>query len=128
MSKNTTEIYFTKKHASLTNIAFAAKILAWVALVIQISLVVARFAELRNSFLIQQGLTPEFNEPTLWAMLSNNLIYSFYFFSELLVILMKGVVYWLVLKGISFGLYMIVETNLNYKDRLEVESNEQQLT
>jgi hypothetical protein len=43
---------------------------------------------------------------------------------DLASIFIRGAIYWLVLKGISVGLYMVVETNLNYKDKFEGATNE----
>jgi hypothetical protein len=36
---------------------------------------------------------------------------------QLARILLQGLVYWLALKGIALGLDMIVETDINYRDR-----------
>jgi hypothetical protein len=36
-----------------------------------------------------------------------------------LIYLVQAIVYWLVLKGISMGLNMIIETDLNYRGKLQ---------
>lgn len=43
---------------------------------------------------------------------------------NMLSVILKGVVYYLVLKGVSLGLNMIVETNFNYREKSEAQ-NEQ---
>lgn len=35
-------------------------------------------------------------------------------------LVLKGIVYYLVLKGISLGLNMIIETDINYREQKEV--------
>jgi hypothetical protein len=36
-------------------------------------------------------------------------------------VLLRGIIYYLVLKGISLGLNMIVETDINYRERKQEE-------
>ncbi|HEX2994642.1 MAG TPA: hypothetical protein VHP14_07455 [Anaerolineales bacterium] len=101
---NEQEEFFEPNHKRLLSIATWAKYLAWVALVIY----------------------------TLWAMLivfmsfSNNgnpiqppvgLGEGFKSAIDVAGTFLKGVIYYLVLKGISLGLNMIVETDINYRDR-----------
>lgn len=38
---------------------------------------------------------------------------------ESISMMIKGVVYFLILKGISLGLNMIVETDINYREKKE---------
>lgn len=124
MADNTEEEFFTKKHGRLTNIASVANTFAWVALGFEILYMVGRFVQLQNAYLMQT-MTTGFGQPNFMEMLSQNPAYTFSLVVDLASIFIRGVVYWLVLKGISVGLYMIVETNLNYKDKFEGETNEQ---
>jgi hypothetical protein len=57
-------------------------------------------------------------------MLPTNLVYAASLFVKMAYIFLNGVIAWLVLKGISVGLNMIVETNLNYRERKMEESHE----
>ena len=123
MTDSTGEEFFTKKHARLTNIASVANAFAWIALVSQILYMGARFVQLQNTYMLQTRMTG-FGQPDFMQMLSQNHLYTFSLIVDLGIILLRGVIYWLTLKGISLGLYMIVETNLNYKDKLEGVNNE----
>jgi hypothetical protein len=123
MSESTEKEFFTQKHARLTNIASTANIFSWIALVSQILYMGVRFIQLQNSYLIQTMMTG-IAEPNFMAMLSQNAVYLFGFIIDLASIFLRGVVFWLVLKGISLGLYMIVETDLNYKARSVGGDNE----
>ena len=62
----------------------------------------------------ETGLAMEFGE-----MLTKNPKYAFSLFIDLFSVAMKGVVYFFVLKGISLGLNMIIETDLNYREKQE---------
>ena len=118
MSNNSREGFITKKHGRLMNIASVANSFAWIALVSQILYVGGRFIQLQNSYMIQT-MTAGFGQPNFTEMLSQNPVYTFSLVVDLANIFIRGVIYWLVLKGISVGLYMIVETDLNYKDKFE---------
>lgn len=123
MTNNTEEEFFTKKHSRLMNIASVANTFAWIALGFEVLYMAGRFVQLQNSYLMQ-AMTTGFGQPNFMEMLSQNPAYTFSLVVDLATILIRGVVYWLVLKGISAGLYMIVETDLNYKDKFEGVTNE----
>jgi hypothetical protein len=123
MIDNTAEDFFTKKHARLVNIASAANTFAWLALVFQILYMGARFFQYQTSYTMQ-NLTSGFGQPDFMNMLSQNPLYTFGLVVDLANILLRAVIWWLALKGISLGLYMVVETNLNYKDKfIDGEAN-----
>ena len=119
MTDSTEEGYFTSKHAKLDNIARAANTFAWIALVSQILYMGARFIQLQTSYTMQA-----FGQPSFMQMLSQNAVYTFSFVVDLASIFIRGIVYWLVLQGVSSGLYMIVETDLNFREELEGVNNE----
>lgn len=123
MTDDTEDDYFTSKHAKLDNIASAANTFAWIALVSQILYMAARFIQLQNSYMMQ-AIWAGTDQPGFLEMLSRNAGYTFSLIVDLAGILIRGIVYWLVLKAVSAGLYMIVETDLNYRDDLEGVSNE----
>ena len=123
MTDSTGKGFITKKHGRLINIASVANIFAWIALVSQVLYVGARFIQLQNSYMIQT-MSTGFGQPNLIEMLSQNPVYTFGLIVDFASIFIRGAIYWLVLKGISVGLYMVVETNLNYKDKLEGVTNE----
>jgi hypothetical protein len=111
MSKQSSEESFTIKHAKLTNVVAAANVFAWIVLFVHIVLVWARYEEAKNIYMsltILAGESPDFR-----GMLREDLTYSASLFFELLGIFLRGVVYALVLKGISVGLNAILEIKLN---------------
>ena len=118
MTDSNGEEFFTKRHARLTSIAAVANTFAWIALGSQILYIGARFVQLQNSYMLQTRMTG-FGQPDFVQMLSQNHLYTFSLIVELGIIFLRGVIYWLTLKGISLGLFMVVETNLNYKDKFE---------
>lgn len=122
MTASTGEEFFTRKHGRLANIASVANTFAWIALISQVLYMGARYIQLQNSYMIQT-MTTGFGQPNFMEMLSQNPLYTFSLIVELASIFLRGIVYWLTLKGISSGLYMIVETNLNYKDKFEGGNN-----
>jgi hypothetical protein len=123
MTDSAVEEYFTSKHAKLDNIASASNTFAWIALGSQIFYMGARFIQLQNSYVAQAIFTGS-AQPDFMEMLSQNTVYTFSLIVDMASIFIRGVVYWLVLKGISSGLDMIVETDLNYRGELEEASNE----
>ncbi len=118
MTDNTAEDFFTRKHARLVNIASAANTFAWIALVFQILYMGARFLQYQSSYTMQ-NMASGFGQPDFMKMLSQNPLYTFSLAIDLANIFLRAVVSWLALKGISLGLYMVVETNLNYKDKFK---------
>jgi hypothetical protein len=123
MTDSTGEGFITKKHGRLMNIASVANIFAWIALVSQVLYVGARFIQLQSSYMLQT-MTKGFGQPNFMDMLSENPVYTFSLVVDLASIFIRGIIFWLVLKGISAGLYMIVETNLNFKDKFKGVINE----
>ena len=113
MSKQSSAESFTTKHAKLTNVAVVANVFAWIILIIHIVLVWARYGEAEN---IYMSLTIAAGQPADFdGMLRDDLAYSASLFFDLLGIFLRGVVYALVLKGISVGLDTILEIKLNNK-------------
>jgi hypothetical protein len=123
MTDSAMEEYFTSKHAKLDNIASAANTFAWIALGSQIFYMGARFFQLQNSYMMQVISTGS-GQPDFMEMLGRNPVYTISLIVDMASIFIRGIVYWLVLKGTSAGLYMIVETDLNYREEGEETNNE----
>ncbi len=112
------ESFFSKNHKRLLDIATWAKYLAWVVLIIFCLWAIADFIGQR--YLMDVQFTQFGQRP---------LSYSEFIHQEPLVavriimgavgIFFKGVVYYLVLAGISLGLNMIVETDINYREKAQ---------
>ena len=108
--------FFTKKHDRLLAIAVWAKYLAWVVLVVFILLAITAFIGNMNMYRMNFG---SFGRPIedfsdLFKQLPGNALSLLF---EAVSTLVKGIIYFLVLKGISLGLNMIIETDLNYREK-----------
>ena len=107
--------FFAPKHKRLDRIASMANIFAWLALVFYVLQAILQYLQLTQNQ-GGQSITKfflEYPETTINILLG---IFN---------ILLRGVVYWFILKGVSAGLNMILETDLNYREKFQGESNEQ---
>ncbi len=98
------EEFFSANHNRLLTIATWAKYLAWVVLIVYILWAV---------LLIAQDFSNHVNQ----LQSDIGLLEKFRVELNLATTLLRGVVYYLVLKGISLGLNMIVETDINYREQ-----------
>jgi hypothetical protein len=99
------EGFLMRKHHRLLNIAGVANVIAWLALGLTILILVSWMWEIFGQKGIGFYQQMIMDDPLFFARFVLNR------FSELF----HGLIYWLVLKGISLGLKMIVETDLNYR-------------
>ncbi len=107
------EKLFTIDHDKLFNIAWWANLVAWIVPAVYILSAAGRFFELQYTYLFSNP----FNQPpNCIKELETTPLYGASVLLDLLSILLKGAVYFLVLKGISLGLSMILETDINYRD------------
>jgi hypothetical protein len=121
MDSIVSEPFITKNHDRLLRIASFSRIFAWIALIFQILYSVMMFFEFQIPYLVQT--ITKGNSSEIPMALRSFLDYLILPNTGLLVLLTRGIIYFLVLKGISAGLKMIVETDLNYKEKnLEVEN------
>lgn len=60
-------------------------------------------------------------QTTLFGLFSRQPIYILDVALQMARVVVQGLVYYLVLKGVALGLNMIVETDLNYRDRQHEE-------
>lgn len=109
------EEFFTKKHDRLLTVAVWSKYLAWLALMFSIATPIALYIQKQNEFnyfsRFESGLASDFID-----MLARNPSYAISLVIELLNTALRGIISFLVLKGISLGLNMIIETDLNYRE------------
>lgn len=111
-------------HRKLLQIASLANNFLWIVLFVNTLFVFARFVEGYNTFTYVQMTA---GDPTTvsnyWVMLSKNPLYLFSLIIDLINIFLGGLVFAIVLKGVSLGLNMIVETNINQQKTLEEENH-----
>jgi hypothetical protein len=112
---NEKEEFFSPKHKQLLNIATWAKYIAWIALVISFILPVANFFGSRN--LYQSAFVMNGQRPDFMNELRTNPSYAITLIINALNDFLRGFICYLVLRGISLGLNMIVETDINYREQ-----------
>lgn len=95
------------KHKMLLGIASACRIFAWIALIVYTLLAIDRC-------ILALQLELPFSFITLSTLLATVVDYLLIASNTLL----RGVIYWLLLKGISLGLKMLVEIAGNYRMNL----------
>ncbi len=116
MTESAGESFLEPKYARLSRIANIANLFAYIIFILYVFDVAINVIQFTNScdcaanFLEFLGKNPI------------NFVHSVFVWAT---ILMQGVVYGLLLKGISLGLNMIVETALNYKRKFRGGENEQ---
>lgn len=126
MTDNAADDFFTTRHARLTRIAYFANILAWVILVYHILWVGVHFVKTYDAYtpgglkslIVDFSIDPDFIE-----ILVDNPLFAISLVSNLIGLFIRGIVSAIVLKGISLGLYMIVDTDLNYREKAQEGSN-----
>jgi hypothetical protein len=109
------EDFFSPNHDRLLNIAWWAKQVAWIVLVAYILWVGVQILTL-----ILAKDSGNFAGPTsqsLATMLRDDPLEALKRVTNMGTLLLRGIVYYLVLKGTSLGINMIVETDINYRDQ-----------
>lgn len=113
------EEFLSPEHGKLLNIAIWAKYLAWVVLAIyvfQTGFVIIQ--RQMNSQQMQAVIGDPISSQEYWdRALDKPIYYLIDIGSDMIYIFLKGVIFYIVLKGISLGLYMIVETDVNYREQ-----------
>lgn len=117
---NEQEDFFSSNHKRLLNIATWAKYVAWGILAIYLLLVTIQIIQVirmqDNENVIGQ------TSQSFLTILSSDPLHAFRLIITIAATLLRGVVYYLVLKGVSLGLNMIVETDINYRDQKRIHN------
>ena len=109
---NEQEEFFSPKHKRLLNIATWAKYLAWIAIIFFVVSALGTFSKNQVSYIDTFAQNASFKE-----ILKSQPVIAIKVILDMLRTFFTGVVYYLVLKGISLGLNMIVETDINYREQ-----------
>jgi len=113
--------FFSPKHKQLLSIAVWAKILAWVVLVIftiRAGLVIVE----NLSYYHWEGMGVYETVRDFWDTISLNPAYFLIDTgADMVGYIFRGIFSYVVLKGISLGLNMIVETDINYREKKNEE-------
>ena len=106
--------FFSDNHNQLLNIAYTAKIIAWIVVIVYIIYGIGRYYIEQTNQMFHMGLPNSYIFFT--DMLTKNPIYALGLLAEIISVFLRGIIYFLILKAISLGLNMIVETDINYRE------------
>ena len=95
-----------QNHNRLLRIAYFSNYFSWVALGIFVLFGIFNVYATFTNDSIRIGAT-------ISSLIKQNPSYALELFLAMLRLIIQGVVYWLILKSVSLGLIMIVETNRN---------------
>lgn len=101
---------FDWKHARLWRISFASDFLASLAIIVFVFLA---FVEIYNG---NQRAHSQY-QTSLIGLFSQEPIFILDVLLQIVRLLLEGAVYYLILRGIALGLNMIVETDINYREK-----------
>ena len=107
---NEQEELFDWKHTKLWKLSFAADF--WSSIVI----IVFIFLALGEAYRYNQLAHNQFHT-NLIGLFSQEPIYILDVLLQMARVFLQGAVYYLVLKGIALGINMIVETDINYREK-----------
>ena len=121
MDESNAEQFFSKKHQSLYNVAKWANIFSWVTLAFFVLVLALNIYSSSSQFNAQYA---SYTGGTFFQYLIATPEALIQYLANWLLSLFKGIVFFLVLKGVSLGLNMIVETDLNYRGAKLEENHE----
>ncbi|MEP7134883.1 MAG: hypothetical protein ABI904_08120 [Chloroflexota bacterium] len=108
---------FDWKHLTLWRISSSANIFSLIVVAIYMLAAIGQGFQY-NTFAQNQYQT------NLMGLFSKAPFYIFDFPLQIAKTLMQGLIYYLVLKGVALGLKMIVETDINYREK-KIEEGEE---
>jgi hypothetical protein len=117
-----TEKFFNNRHNTMINIAIAANILAYIILAISILLAASNY--LNNENLCELNGYGCLDHNLFLGLFGPGGFTVFHYLAQVLSALGNGLIYSVALWGISVGLKMIVETDLNYRETAQEENND----
>lgn len=108
---------FAWKHLRLWRISSLANFLSSIVIIVYIFLVIWQIFQDNEWSLAQHNIN-------FLGYLFQKPVYIFVFLTQIAGLILQGAVYHLALKGIAHGLDMIVETDINYREK-KVEGGEE---
>ena len=119
---NNSENLFTEKHKTLYTASQWAQTFAWITLIILCLSSVTEIIKSNNFFQINYMIT---DYDTLFEYLGDHPFQWFTYGINWIIPIIKGFAFFIMLKGTSIGLNMILETDLNYREKaMEAEHAE----
>ena len=101
---------FDWKHSKLWRISFAADFFSKAAIVVFIFL---SFGEIYSYNQMAHSLY----QKNLAGLISQQPIFILDVLLQMTRVLLQGAIYYLILKGVALGINMIVETDINYREK-----------
>ena len=122
MSEIDNNEFYTDRHKKLFSFASWANTISWIILAVYLLALVSRiFGQVTGSQTGYSGV----QQSSFFEYIKDNPIALLRYIIDWINTIMNGIVLFLVLKGVSLGLNMIVETDLNYREKaLEVDHAE----
>jgi hypothetical protein len=117
---NESEEFFNQKHKTLYSAAKWAHAFAWISLIVLCISSVTSIIESNNLFHMNAIIS---NYDGLFEFLADHPMQWFAYGINWIVPVVRGLALFILLKGVSFALNMIVETDLNFRERLAGEKN-----
>ncbi len=111
------EGFFSSKHERLLGMASWSRVLAWIVLTAFVLDAISFFYQ--NQIAYGNALQ---NFQNFTEIFRSDPGFAIKMILDSLSIILKGLVYYLVLRGISLGLNMIVETDINYRENRKREA------
>jgi len=111
------EEFFSQKHKQLLNIATWAKYLSWIALALYVVDAIFVIYQKQVGYHQQQVMLDLMLASTGVDYKANTLYHLVDIGLGIVSNLLKGFISYIVLMGISLGLNMIVETDINYREK-----------
>jgi hypothetical protein len=108
---------FDWKHAKLWRFSFVTDIFASLVLIVSI------FLALGEVYRYSQLAHTQF-QTNLIGLFTQQPIFIFDVLLQMASFLLQGAVFYLLLEGVALGLNMIVETDINYREKTVVEALE----
>ena len=113
------EDFFSSNHKRLLNIATWASYTAWIVLAFHILDALGTYSQEQQTAMFTNMIPTRYSN--FVELLKHNSLYASSLFVGILNIALTGIAYFLVLKGVSLGLNMIVETDINYREQKKEE-------
>lgn len=121
------EQFFSPGHNRLLNIAVWAKYLAWLALIysiVQAGLVIFQYqADLQRIYMWTSPASATLTLKELFEF--DPLHFSIDVLLDIASALLRGVLFYVILKSVFLGLNMIVETDINYRENSRSGGNDE---
>lgn len=114
--------FFTSQHARLIRLAGIANVLERIMRIVIIFIILGGILQLPDK--LKEKIVENIQTTSVLDMFLQNPIVTINLLVALAKDILQGIAYWITFKGISLGLYMIVDSNINTREKLLGEDHE----